>query len=100
MRHNEHLETEGADRGWRYLTLYSESPHDDAALDALERIIPEYYANANSPDDDRFHGDRAPRVRRIFPVIKNAGVPAELRLVSIPPFPHHPDSRSRARRSS
>ena len=77
--------SESVDRGWRHLTLFSESPHDVAVLDALERIIPEYRV-----DVDRDHDDHKPRVRRIFPVIKHAGVPAELRLVSIPPFrPSH-----------
>ncbi|MBI3074685.1 MAG: hypothetical protein HYY92_00510, partial [Parcubacteria group bacterium] len=51
MRHSEQLKTgEGIDLNWRYLTLYSESPHDDAALDALERVIPAYNADEYGPD--------------------------------------------------
>lgn len=92
MRHSEQLKTgAGIDLNWRYLTLYSESPHDVAVLDALERVIPAYNANEYSQDDDRFHGDRTPRVRRIFPIHKEKSGSAKLRLVSIPPFPHYPD---------
>ena len=63
--------SESVDRGWRHLTLFSETPHDVATLDALERVIPEYRV-----DVDRDHDDPFPHVRRIFPVIKHAGVPA------------------------